>query len=305
MRFKGLDLNLLVVLDRLLTEQNVSRAADKLCLSQSATSGALARLRDYFGDELLVQVGRKLVPTPRALALSGKVRAALLQIDGSIIQAPGFDPATACRTVRIVASDYVTIVALSDVVMALRKSAPDLSISITPPGERARERLERGEFDLLVLPDGRISPDHPSTDYFADEFVVIAWSGNTRLGDTLSESAFFDQRHAASFFPTSLPSLEASILQSRGRERKIVATAGGFAALPFLVVGTELIALIPRRLAECFATQMPLRILPSPVATPPLVERLQWHTFSEGDECLAWLRQEMVWLQRNAQPAVR
>ena len=94
MRFKGLDLNLLVALDVLLTERNVSRAADKLCLSQSATSGALARLREYFDDELLVQVGRKMVCTPRAQMLEGKVRAALLQIDGTIIQPPEFDPTT-------------------------------------------------------------------------------------------------------------------------------------------------------------------------------------------------------------------
>ena len=113
MRFQGLDLNLLVTLDRLLKERNVSRAAQKLCLSQSATSDALARLREYFGDELLVLLGRQMVLTPRAVELAAAVRNVLMQVEGRIIKRPQFDPTIARREIRIVASDFMTIAALA------------------------------------------------------------------------------------------------------------------------------------------------------------------------------------------------
>ncbi len=114
MRFGRLDLNLLVALDALLTERSVSLAADRLCLSQSATSSALGRLREYFGDELLVVKGRHMILTARAEELIEPVRAVLEQIRSTIAIAPEFDPATADRQVRIMASDYTTQVLLAE-----------------------------------------------------------------------------------------------------------------------------------------------------------------------------------------------
>ncbi|MEC4511813.1 LysR family transcriptional regulator, partial [Klebsiella pneumoniae] len=106
MRFNKLDLNLLVALDALLSEQNISRAAEKIHLSQSATSNALARLREYFDDELLVQVGRKMEPTPRAEALKDAVRDILVRVDATVAAQPEFGPAQANRLFRLFVSDY-------------------------------------------------------------------------------------------------------------------------------------------------------------------------------------------------------
>ncbi|GAB4356822.1 MAG: LysR substrate-binding domain-containing protein [Oricola sp.] len=294
MRFKGLDLNLLVALDVLLTERNVSRAADKLCLSQSATSGALARLRDYFGDELLVQVGRKMALTPRAQTLAGKVRAALMQIDGTIIQPPEFDPATVERTIRIVASDYVVIAELARALREIRRLAPNLTVMLDPPGEHPAESLARGEVDLLAMPEVYIAADHPSQHYFSDEYVVVAWAGSTRFGDTITREEFFEARHVSMRFASHTPSFEAWFVKNSGEERKVAAVAGSFTAVPFLLEGTDNIALLQGRLARKFAAMMPLRILPSPINIPTLVEHLQWHALSEGDECLAWIRQKIL-----------
>lgn len=107
MRFNHLDLNLLVALDVLLEEQNITRAAERLHMTQSATSGVLARLRTYFEDELLVQVGRKMQPTPYATELAKPVREVLLTIQSSITAKPVFDPATSKRHFRLVTSDYL------------------------------------------------------------------------------------------------------------------------------------------------------------------------------------------------------
>lgn len=294
MRFKGLDLNLLVALDILLTEKNVSRAADKLCLSQSATSGALARLRDYFGDDLLVQVGRKMVLTPRAQSLSGKVRAALMQIDGTIIRPPEFDPATVVRNIRIVASDYVVIAELAQAIRVIRAKAPNLSITLDPPKAEPEQALSRGEVDLLAMPEVYISPDHPSAHYFTDEYVVMICAQNTRYGDTITRDEFFDASHVTMRFATHTPSFEAWFVKNNGVERKVAAVAGSFTAVPYLIEGTENIALIQGKLARRFAQQMPVRILPCPIDIPPLVEQLQWHAYSEGDECLTWVRDKIL-----------
>lgn len=294
MRFKGLDLNLLVALDILLTERNVSRAADILCLSQSATSGALARLRDYFGDDLLVQVGRKMVLTPRAMSLSGKVRAALMQIDGTIIQPPDFDPATIQRELTIVASDYVVIAELSKALRKISRKAPGLKITINPPSGRPRESLDRGDVDLMAMPEVYLSPDHPSEPYFQDDYVVLVWDQNPLVGETLTEDIFYSLGHVTMRFVSHTPSFETWFMENQGKERRIAAVTGSFTALPFMLEGTDHIALLQRKMANIYAEFLPLRILENPVKIPPLVEHLQWHRFAETDECLAWVRGEIL-----------
>lgn len=295
MRFKGLDLNLLVALDVLLTEKNVSRAADKLCLSQSATSGALARLREYFNDDILVQVGRKMVCTPRAQVLQAKVRAALMQIDGTIIQPPEFDPATVERTIRIVASDYVVIAALSHAIAKIRAQAPNLTIHLDPPGLEPASKMERGEIDLMAMPEVYIADDHPSERYFSDEYLVLVDANHPAAEQgKISREAFFEARHVTMRFATHTPSFEQWFMKNSGVERNLAVVAGSFTAVPFLVQRTENVALLQGKLAKMFEQMMPVRALPCPVDIPPLIEHLQWHAYSAGDECLTWLRHQIL-----------
>lgn len=120
MRFNGFDLNLLVALDSLMTERSVTRAGEKLLRSQSTVSGVLARLREQFGDELLVQIGREMVPTARGRELAAEVRDLLMQIDARLLTPPEFDPARIDRTVRIFASDHLMIAGLSAALRAIQ-----------------------------------------------------------------------------------------------------------------------------------------------------------------------------------------
>src|SRR5579883_2295229 len=113
MHFRNLDLNLLVALDALLAERNITQAGKRLHLTQSAMSGALARLREYFGDELLAQVGRKMVPTPLGKSLTEPVRNALHNIQATIATKTRFDPATSKRHFKFMMSDYVATVLMS------------------------------------------------------------------------------------------------------------------------------------------------------------------------------------------------
>lgn len=295
MRFRGLDLNLLVTLDCLLSERNVSRAADKLCLSQSATSGALTRLREYFKDDLLVQVGRNMVITPRAAELLPAVRNVLLRIEGTVMKRPEFDPAVVKREIRIVASDYMSISALAKALQTLKSMAPDLSYTLISPAEDPRGMLERGDVDFLAMPDIYLSPDHPSSHLFSDDYRAVVWSENKDIkGDSITLSDFLRMRHVTVNYTLTGPTFEGWFIERYGNERRVEVSCSSYSTVPFFVVGTQRIALMHRRLAETCARMMPLRLLMPPVEIPPVHETLQWHTYNDRDECLIWLRGKLM-----------
>ena len=294
MKYQGLDLNLLVTLDVLLNERNVSRAAERLCLSQSAASGALARLREYFEDELLVQAGRSMMLTPRAQELADSVRNVLLQVDGTIIKRPEFDPATSQREVRIMASDFMVITAFSHALRQITLMAPEMTFSLIPPQVEPREMLEQGEVDFLAMADTYHSPHHPSAHLFSDDYRAVVWGGNTLVGDTVSIDQFLTMKHVAVRYSPVGPSFEGWFIERFGNERHVEVVAGSYAAVPFLLTGTNRIALMHRRLAEHFAALMPLRLLPPPVEIPRLNQGLQWHVYNDNDACLKWVRSHMI-----------
>jgi LysR family transcriptional regulator, nod-box dependent transcriptional activator len=191
MRFERLDLNLLVALDALLAEKSVSLAAERIFLSQSATSSALGRLRDYFGDDLLVVKGRQMVLTSRGEGLVEPVRAVLEQIRTTIAVSPPFDPATSDRAIRIMASDYTTQVLLASALRDLADIAPSMRFEIQPMAEVVSDALERNAVDLLLTIDFIISPAHPSQVLFEDDYVVIGWSGNPAMSKEMTRSLCF------------------------------------------------------------------------------------------------------------------
>jgi LysR family transcriptional regulator, nod-box dependent transcriptional activator len=294
-RFRGLDMNLLVALDCLLSERNVSRAAEKLCLSQSATSGALTRLREYFEDELLVQLGRNMVMTPRAAELLPAVRNVLLQVEGTIIKRPEFDPATARRDIRIIASDYMITVALSPALRKIQALAPELTFHLQTPRENPRERLERGEVEFVAMPDVYLSGEHPTVPLFSDSYRAVIWSGNELVGgDTIALEDFLNMRHVAVSFTENGPSFEEWFSQRFGSDRVVEVSTSSYSSVPYLIVGTQRIALMHKRMAETFAAILPLKLLMPPVDIPPIHEALQWHLYNESDECLKWVREQLV-----------
>ncbi|MEO5597817.1 MAG: LysR family transcriptional regulator, partial [Novosphingobium sp.] len=162
MRFKGLDLNLLVAFDVLLDECNVSRAAERLHLSQPAVSAALRRLRDFFNDPLLALHGKRMVPTPHAVALRPQIKQLLADVEGVIGRSTLFDPATSDRWFRICVSDYLSTVLFSELISALRAKAPHIRLDLQQPSEEMPVRLDRGEIDLVLTPDQHCTLSHPS-----------------------------------------------------------------------------------------------------------------------------------------------
>jgi LysR family transcriptional regulator, nod-box dependent transcriptional activator len=289
--FRGLDLNLLVALDALLSEANVSAAGRKLHLSQSAMSGALARLRQHFRDPLLVQVGRRMQPTPHARQLAGTVRSILVQIDASLSGQAPFEPRTAQRRVRIAASDYAIEVLLIAVQRTCAVAAPGLTLDVVPVAENAVAALSRGEVDLLILPDRYRQSSCPSAPLFADRLVCVAARDHPLGGDGISLRAFKAAEHV--LFqpdPGHMIAFDLWLQENYHFEPAVKLVLPSYAALPHAVVGTRRIATIPERLARRYAQHLPIRILRPRFRMPALNEIMQWHEAHSADAGLTWLR---------------
>ncbi|GAB1378234.1 LysR family transcriptional regulator [Pararhodobacter aggregans] len=294
MRFKGLDLNLMVALDHLLTERNVSRAADKLFLSQSATSGALARLREFFGDDLLVPVGRKMTLTPRAQELAVAIRAALMQIETTIIEQPRLDLSTARRSLRVITSDYVGIAFFARVVQSIQAEAPGISFTFVTPSSDATRQIARGQVDLAVMPERFLVPDHPSQLLFADGYAVIVDAQNTRVGGVLDLETFMALPQVSVQLIDGPPSYETALADRFGNSRVIDVLATNFSSVPFFVLGTQRAAIVHQRLAQIVCRMMPLRMYPPPMPLPELRIALQWHQLADGDPLLRHVRTRIL-----------
>ncbi len=294
MDFKGLDLNLLYVLDALLKERSVTRTGERIHLSQSATSGALARLREFFNDELLVQIGHKLVLTPLAEELVEPVRDLLIRAEAIAHKVPVFNPATSRRHFTLVMSDYVTSVLMPEVLEKLECTAPGLTFDLLSNAENAVEALERGEVDLLVMPKQYLASNHPSEDLFDDGYVCVIWSQNKSVGDSLSLEQFLESGHVGVRLGTrQMPVFDEQVFERLGHKRRFEVLTMTFNTVPQLVIGTKRIATIPERLGRRYAHHLPLRLLPTPVELPRLAEMMQWHRYRNEDAAVIWLRKLM------------
>jgi DNA-binding transcriptional LysR family regulator len=290
LRFQRLDLNLLVALDVLLEECSVSLAADRLCLSQSATSSALGRLRDYFQDDLLVLKGRQMVLTPRGEELIDPVRKVLEQIRSTIAVAPEFEPETCDRQIRIMASDYVTEVLLTESLQRLEKGAPMMRFEIQSMSSNPIDSLDRGMIDLLLTVDFAMSSDHPSEFLFQDDHVVVGDANNAALSGTMTADAYFALGHVTTRFGRSrIPVFEDWFLKRQKRARRVEVVAPTFLSLPGLLVGTNRVATMHRKLAVRVCEHMPLKMVNMPFDIPPIREAVQWHVGSRNDFAIQWV----------------
>ncbi|MCG2592386.1 LysR family transcriptional regulator [Ramlibacter sp. XY19] len=292
MRFNKLDLNLLVALDAMLSESSISRAAEKLHMSQSAMSNALARLREYFDDELLVQVGRRMEMTPRAEALRDTVHDLLLRVDTSIATQPEFVPAQSDREFRVFVSDFTLSTLMPHVLARVHAQAPGVRFSLLPQTDEPARSLEQGEVDLLVMPVDYCSPSHPVETLFTEGFSCVVWSGGRYGRSPLTFDQYAAAGHVSMRPAVSQPSsFEGWVVQRYGLTRRDEVTTYSFASAPALVVGTDRIATVHSRLAKVAARYLPLTVHAPPLAFPEMKQSLQWHKYRSKDPGLSWLRE--------------
>jgi LysR family transcriptional regulator, nod-box dependent transcriptional activator len=291
MRFNRLDLNLLVALDALLTECSITKAAGRMNLSPSATSNALARLREYFDDELLVQVGRRMEPTPRAQVLLEAVRDVLVRVDSTIAIQPAFDPPTSDRVFRIFVSDYTQMVFVPHVLALASEQRCSARFDFLPQVSNPGRSLERGEADLLIIPRNFISTDHPEELLYTDEFVCVVWRDGALARGDLSFERYVAASHVVMQPQGTLgESFENWFVKRYGVTRRVAVTSYCFSTLPAMVVGTDYIATVHTRLARQLQAAWPIVLRTPPVPITAMEQGLQWHKYRTQDPGLVWLR---------------
>ena len=295
MRFRGLDLNLLVAFKALMQTRSVTRAAEDLNMSQPAMSSALGRLRDFFGDELLVAHNKRMHPTAFAEGLLPQVTECLGAAEAILATPTGFDPATSHRLFRIVTSDYVVAAVLHPLVAGLATKAPNVRLEITLPGETALEAFEQGKVDLMLSPDYVITGDHPSQLLYEDEQMVVGWSQNPLFSRPLTEEDFFSAGHVAVAFGTErVTSFADRQLELQARKRRVEVVTPFFTAVPWVLEGTMRLAILHRRLVDDISRRFDIAYVEPPFEIPPLKQHLYYHEAREQDEGLRWLRNELL-----------
>jgi len=288
----SIDLNLLIALGALLEERNLTRAGEKTNMSQPAMSGALSRLRRHFDDELLVRDGRQYQLTPLARRLLPDVRDALRQVERTLEARPEFDPATSTRTFSLVMSDYAVTVLVDPLLRRVHELAPGVALTVHPLPPDLQES-DRGmlQHDLVIGPLGFSFPGE-SEEIFRDRFVCLVDPGNSRLaGGALSLAAFGELPQAvATFGQREILNHAEMALAALGVPRHIQVTVEGWLPLPFVVAGTDLVAVVPERLARRVASTAGVVVCEPPFGTIELLEAVWWHATRSGDQAVRWLR---------------
>ncbi|HEU4577088.1 MAG TPA: LysR family transcriptional regulator [Polyangiaceae bacterium] len=285
----SVDLNLLVALRALLSERHVTRAAQRIGLSQSATSHALSRLRDLLGDPLLVRTGRELALTPRAARLLPLLERGLSDLQNAIAGEPRFDPSTARGTFKIAAADYLQALVMGPLLRELAARAPgiDLSVVVFP---NARELLESGATDLALSVPSRELQAMRSEALFNEDFVCMVRRDHPQIKRALSLEKYLAQRHVV-VAPSGTPgSVVDTVLSQRGLQRRVALRVTNFLIAPVVVCETDFISTMPARLARALAKRYPLRILPAPLELPAFEYGMYWHPRLDQDPAQRWLR---------------
>ncbi len=308
MDIRSLDLNLLVALDALLAERNVSRAAERLGLSQSAVSAQLARLRELFGDPLLLRTARGMLPTARAIEIAGPVRQVLFEIGRIVQPSEAFDPARASVTFAIAASDYVEYAMLPQLVDYLGAHAPHARLAVRQTAFGALgQQLESGEADLALL--GRhnlgVAPaDVRTRPLYSEGFVAVVRRDHPRVGAKLSVDLFCELDHVfVSLSGGAFAGQTDQALAALGRTRNVRLAVPHFLLVPEIVARSDMIAVLPERLARGYADR--LRILATPIEIGQFTIVEAWHERVHRDPAQIWLRQVLLELLADSPPEAR
>ena len=287
--FSGIDLNLLVALGALLEERNLTRAGAKLNLSQPTMSGALARLRRHFGDELLVRSGHRYSLSPMAQRLLPKVQQALQQAERTFATGGEFDREMSTRCFSVAISSY-QIVTLSGLLRRVHELAPRVRLEMRPITSELRDG-DRGllRHDLVIAPVGASLCGQPEV-IGRERFVLVVDPANPRLRDgRLSRADLAAMPHAVVRVPAG-PDPVGTELKRLDIVPKVAMTTTGWLGLPFLVAGTDMVAAVPERVACRVSQAAGVAVAEGPFGTIEVAQAAWWHPMCATDPALTWLR---------------
>ena len=292
----GLDLNLLVFLRELLRERNVTRAAQRVGVTQSAASAALARLRRHFGDDLLVRARGGFVLSPLAVQLAAQVEPVCASVERLFATGPEFRPGESEREFTLLAPDYVLAALGERLSRSMYAAAPRARLHV----QVVKESLPGDVLETLRLLDGIVSaptaalraPGIRGLELFRDRWVCVVSSDSPvcerlRVED-LERLPWVVPHHPDGEYPASFPL--APLMAGLAVRPRVAVRVDSYLATPWFVAGTDRVAVMQRRLAQVFADRPDLRILECPGNPPPIVETLWWHEKNDEDDAHRWFR---------------
>ncbi|MEU9449053.1 LysR family transcriptional regulator [Streptomyces sp. NPDC048277] len=291
MNLSRLDLNLVVALRALLEERNVTRAGERIGLSQPAMSAALARLRRHFDDELLARTGNAYELTPLGASLRDRSATACDLLERVFSSQPDFDPAAETREFTLLGSDYGTAVFGAALARAMHREAPGIRLTFRhlQPNVEENTATILSTIDGLLLPHGIID-GFPAVDLHQDRWLCMVADDNPEVGNALTLDHLAELPWAVYQRPYDAPA--ARQLSMLGISPHVEVSVQTFQLLPFMVEGTRRVAMIQERLARKVVRSAAVRVLPCPFEAVPVQEAMWWHPVHAQDAAHIWLRKK-------------
>lgn len=282
--FDSIDLRHLRALDMMMAELSITRAADRLALTQPAISNSLARLREHFGDELLVRHGARLVLTPFARRLQPALRALLADAQAIVSARPHFEPAQAEQNFTLLAPDHLASIFLPDVVREVARCSPRSRVTCMAPSPSAWQMLMNGEVDLTIQPLFQLLPDHPHDMLFAEPWVYIARRDHPVAQPGVDEQTL-----------TSLPQARALLPrgETTGATPQKVQAQMSAALIPAVVAASDLVARVPGSLADFQRQRFASPLTIFPCSDAPTMIHMQWPICKTNDPASRWFRDKI------------
>jgi DNA-binding transcriptional LysR family regulator len=293
-RLRAVDLNLLTVLDAVLTERNVTRAAERLGMTQPAVSNALTRLRLLFDDELFVRRGKEMAPTPRALSLAGPTRKALDLIQASLAHPDAFDY-TEGHTFRLGIHDLGEAVLLPRFLQWLEQLGARVRLDIRrEPGAALCDEMRLGNVEL-VLDHVVIPGEEFRRKRVMDlELVPLVRRDHPTVGQSLTLDEYAALEHVILEPREGQTNLAEHTLAIMGRSRRVRAQVPHYLSMPFIVSQSNLICTLPLPLARLFEQHFPVRVVSCPLPIHPIPLFMMWHACQDADPAHKWLRRSVI-----------
>lgn len=285
---RTLDLNLLKTLDALLDERNVTRAAQRLSLTQPAVSGMLNRLRDYFDDPLFVRTPHGIVPTLRAREMAAPIKQILSDID-ILLKPAQFDPLTETLTFTVAATDYALKAVIVPFIAALRARAPGIRVRVVPvEPEQLTTQFEQGKIDLALLTPDSTPENLHNRPLYNEEYVCLMRHDHPDARQALTLERFCALEHVlVSYKGESFWGVTDEALAEVGRKRQIGLSVSSFLVLPDILAISEMIAVVPARLAY---TDPRMHVVSPPLPIAGFTKSMAWHERTHRDAAHQWLR---------------
>ena len=290
---RKLDLNLLIALDLLIAEASVTRAAQRLGMSQSAMSHALKRLRIVLDDDILIRTSREMEVTPYAREMGDRVRQILTEIESTLLSKETFNPATARETFRIAASDYVEATIGINLIQQITTHAPGIRIRISNlDKETVMDALDDNRIDLVINASLPLKSWHVEQNLYREEFVCVIRSDEALT--ELSVEDYLRRSHLLVSMRDDFQGAGDKILERQQQSRQVIWSTPHFMAVPFLLANSDCVALLPRRMAQQCAKAIDLKLLSPPIEIEGFTVSMIWHQRHTNRPQHQWLREQVM-----------